>query len=70
MAMEAGYIYILINDSYKGLLKIGSTTLGSDKRAKQLSANTAVPTSLRVAYVVYVNNYSNKIKVYLLCWFW
>lgn len=57
--MEAGYIYILINDSYKGLIKVGSTALGADKRAKQLSANTAVPTPFKVAYEVYVDNCLN-----------
>ncbi len=57
--MGAGYIYILTNDSYKGLIKIGSTTLGAQERAKQLSSNTAVPTPFRVAYEVYVDDYLN-----------
>ena len=55
--MGEGYIYILVNRSYIGLIKIGSTTFGATLRAKQLSSNTAVPTPFTVAYEAYVNHY-------------
>lgn len=54
--MSAGYVYILINKSFDGLIKIGSTTLGAEKRAKKLSASTSVPTPFEVAYEIYVDN--------------
>ena len=47
--MSAGYIYILINKSFDGLLKIGSTTLGAEERARQISASTGVPMPFIVA---------------------
>lgn len=55
--MEEGYVYILCNDSLKGLLKIGSTTFGAEKRAKQLSYTTALPTPFIVVYEIYVRHY-------------
>lgn len=61
--MEEGYIYILRNDSLKGLLKIGSTTFGAEKRAKQLSNNTAIPTPFIVAYEIYVRHHEEFEKV-------
>lgn len=57
--MSAGYIYILINKSLDGLIKIGSTTLGAEKRVKQLSSSTGVPTPFIVAYESYVNDCVN-----------
>ena len=55
--MEEGYVYILSNDSLNGLLKIGSTTFGAEKRAKQLSYTTALPTPFTVVYEIYVRHY-------------
>ena len=55
--MEKGYVYILSNDSLNGLLKIGSTTFGAEKRAKQLSYTTALPTPFIVEYEIYVRHY-------------
>lgn len=55
--MEDGYVYILSNVSLKGLLKIGSTTFGADKRAKQLSCTTSLPTPFIVEYEVFVRHY-------------
>lgn len=55
--MEEGYVYILSNDSLNGLLKIGSTTFGAEKRAKQLSYTTALPTPFIVEYEIYVRHY-------------
>lgn len=54
--MRAGFVYILTNDSYNGLIKIGNTILSAQERAKQLSSATGVPTPFRVAYEVYVDD--------------
>lgn len=56
--MNSGYIYILINDSFKDMIKIGCTGLSPTKRAKQLSSSTGVPTPYKVAYEIYVDNYT------------
>lgn len=55
--MEEGYVYILSSDSLNGLLKIGSTTFGAEKRAKQLSYTTALPSPFIVEYEIYVRHY-------------
>ncbi len=47
--MATGHVYILINDSMPGLLKIGKTTDTPEERAKQLSS-TGVPFPFKVAY--------------------
>lgn len=60
--MEEGYVYILCNASLKGMLKIGSTTFGAEKRAKQLSHTTALPTPFIVAYEIYVSHYEELEK--------
>jgi T5orf172 domain. len=60
--MDEGYIYILVNRSYTGLIKIGSTTFGATLRAKQLSSSTAVPTPFTVAYEAYVSHYEELEK--------
>lgn len=52
-----GYVYVLRNESLTGLLKIGSTTFGAEKRAKQLSNTTAIPTPFIVAYEIYVSHH-------------
>ena len=61
--MEEGYVYILSNDSLNGLFKIGSTTFGAEKRAKQLSYTTALPTPFIVEYEIYVRHYVEFEKV-------
>jgi hypothetical protein len=47
---EPGFIYILINPSMAGLVKIGKTTRDPEARAKELSQATGVPTPFYVAY--------------------
>ncbi|PGB09953.1 GIY-YIG nuclease family protein [Bacillus toyonensis] len=54
--MSNGYLYVLINESYKGLVKIGITSLNPSERARILSRNTAVPTPFKVAYELFVEN--------------
>ncbi|MFL6282881.1 MAG: GIY-YIG nuclease family protein [Pyrinomonadaceae bacterium] len=45
-----GFIYILINPSLAGLLKIGKTTRSPESRADELSKATGVPTPFIVAF--------------------
>jgi hypothetical protein len=47
-----GYIYILINPSIAGLVKIGKTTRDPEERARELSQATGVATPFTVAYTV------------------
>ena len=50
MDTTAGYVYILINPSLSGTVKIGKTQNSPDERAKELSSATGVPTPFYVAY--------------------
>ena len=45
-----GYVYILVNASMPGLIKIGKTDRNCRKRAKEISDATGVPTPFTVAY--------------------
>ena len=51
-----GYIYVLINASMPGLIKIGMTTRSVEERAYELSQSTGVPTPFIVAYEKYVHD--------------
>lgn len=48
--IENGYIYVMINSSFEGLVKIGKTTRDPNERAKELSSATGVPTPFIVVY--------------------
>lgn len=48
--MSSGTIYILMNPTLKGLLKIGKTTKTAEERAAELSRGTGVPRPFYVAY--------------------
>jgi hypothetical protein len=48
--MAQGFVYILINPSIPGYMKIGKTTKHPEDRAKELSTATGVPTSFVLAY--------------------
>ena len=50
MNTKQGYVYILINPSLKGLLKVGQTKKDPEERAKEISQGTGVPTPYIVAY--------------------
>ena len=52
----AQYIYILINPSLSGLLKIGRTNRSPEQRAIELSNGTNMPTPFVVAYEEEVPN--------------
>ncbi|WP_419890554.1 GIY-YIG nuclease family protein [Paenibacillus xylanexedens] len=60
--MSNGYVYILVNESFKGLVKIGKTSISSNERARQLSSSTGVPTPFKVAYEVFSNDCDNLEK--------
>lgn len=51
-----GYIYVLINPSLQGMVKIGKTTRNPEDRAKELSNATGVPTPFIVGYSVIVSD--------------
>ena len=51
---KSGYVYALINQSLKGMVKIGKTRKMPDDRAKELSSSTGVPTPFFVAYKIFV----------------
>ena len=51
---EPGHIYILINPSIEGLVKIGKTTRDPKSRAKELSQATGVATPFYVAFSIEV----------------
>lgn len=44
-----GWVYVMENDAFPGLVKIGCTTRPPAVRAAELSAATGVPTAFRVA---------------------
>ena len=50
MESTNGYVYILINPSYEGLVKIGKTTRDPEERAKELSAASGVATPFILVY--------------------
>jgi hypothetical protein len=54
--MKNGYVYVLINQSMPGLIKIGITTRDARSRARELS-NTSVPTPFEVAFEIFSENY-------------
>ncbi|NOU81575.1 GIY-YIG nuclease family protein [Paenibacillus sp. LMG 31459] len=54
--MSNGYVYVLTNESMKGLVKIGITSISPLERARKLSKHTSVPTPFKVAYEVYIEN--------------
>lgn len=45
-----GYIYVLINPSLDGLVKIGKTTRSPENRVNELSSATGVPTPFQLVY--------------------
>ncbi len=53
---EPGFLYVLINPSMDGLVKIGKTTRDPEDRIKELSSPTGVPTPFQLAYKVAFSN--------------
>lgn len=54
--MTEGYVYILINSSMRGLVKIGETSRNPEQRASELSKPTGIPTPFEVAYEEFVQD--------------
>lgn len=50
---DNGYVYVLMNPSMKGLVKIGKSARNSQERANELSSTTGVPTPFVVVYDYY-----------------
>jgi hypothetical protein len=53
---EPGYIYVMVNPSMEGLVKIGKTTREPEFRAKELSQATGVATPFYVAFNIFVSD--------------
>jgi len=51
--MESGFVYVLINPSLAGMVKIGRTSRSPEERAKELSQSTGTPTPFIVVYKTY-----------------
>ena len=45
-----GYVYVLINPSMEGLVKIGMTTSTPEERVTELSSATGVPSKFILVY--------------------
>jgi thiol-disulfide isomerase/thioredoxin len=48
--MAAGWVYVLVNSSMPGLVKVGKTTRLTNDRAAELSGVTGVPTPFLIAF--------------------
>jgi hypothetical protein len=48
--MSAGFVYVLVNSSMPGVIKVGKTTRTPSERVGELSGVTGVPTPFIVAY--------------------
>jgi hypothetical protein len=48
--MEQGWIYVLVNSSLPGLVKVGRTSRSTQERVAELSAATGVPTPFVLAF--------------------
>jgi len=55
---DHGYVYVLMNPSMEGMVKIGKTQREPEKRAKELSSTTGVPTPFVVVYESYFESCS------------
>jgi len=58
MSTTAGYVYVMINPSFNGLVKIGKTQNSPEIRAMELSSATGVPTPFYIAYQAYFDDCS------------
>ncbi|AHJ14177.1 GIY-YIG nuclease family protein [Sulfurospirillum multivorans] len=54
--MDSGYVYILINQSMPGLIKVGKTKRDSRSRARELYS-TGIPTPFQVAFEIFCDDY-------------
>lgn len=54
--MDIGYVYVLTNPSFNGMVKIGKTIREPNVRAKDLYT-TGVPTPYEVAFQLFLEDY-------------
>jgi hypothetical protein len=54
--MKKGYVYILVNPSVEGLVKIGKTSRSSESKAAEISRGTGVPTAYNVVCEEFVSD--------------
>ena len=57
-----GYIYCLSNPLFDGILKISTTDLTPDNKAKELTSHDAIPLSFNILFAKKVNNPYEKEK--------
>ena len=57
-----GYIYCLSNPLFDGVLKIATTDLTPDNKAKELTSHDAIPLSFNILFAKKVNNPHEKEK--------
>jgi hypothetical protein len=53
---SSGFLYLLMNPSMPGLVKIGKTTRSTDERARELGGVSGVPTAFTVVFEVLVRD--------------
>jgi hypothetical protein len=53
---KKGYVYILVNPTFSGFVKIGKTTKNPEIRARELSAGTGVPAPYAVVWDEFVTD--------------
>ena len=51
---QSGYVYLLINRSMPGLVKVGRTTRPPAERLGELSSATGVPTPFELVFDIFV----------------
>jgi len=56
---DHGYVYVLMNPSMEGMVKVGKTQREPKDRAKELSSTTGVPTPFVVVYESYFESCSD-----------
>jgi hypothetical protein len=56
--MSSGYIYVLVNSSMPGLVKVGKTTRDPTMRVAELSGATGVATPFILAFKKFVDDCS------------
>jgi hypothetical protein len=63
--MGYGFVYVMTNESFPDLYKVGYTTGSPFKRAKELSASTSVPTPFEVVcYAEYADVEKHETRVH------
>ena len=63
MNKSQGIIYVLVNPSLSGLLKVGFTTRTIEERVKELSSSTSIPTPFIAIYWRSVGDVENLEKI-------